>query len=397
MTKLITEDIYWVGADEHRQPLFENIHRVTEGVSYNSYLLLDEKTVLFDTVDWSVARQFLDNIQDVLNGRDLDYLVVNHMEPDHCACIEAILVKYPNAKIITTQKAYAFMGQFGYNVEGKVEIVGENDTKNFGKHTIKFILAPLVHWPETMVSYDETSKILFSSDAFGTFGALNGKLFYDEYENKIALLDEYRRYYTNIVGKYGPQVQSLLKKTSALDISMICPLHGPILRNDLAFFIEKYNLWSSYKPEENGVLVVYSSMYGNTESATKSFALKLQEIGVSNVEVFDVSNTEMSKLISLSFKYSHIVFGAVTYNAGLFPLLHNYVADMKALNLQNKTIGIIENGTWACTAGKNLKDIFATMKNMTILENIVTIKSALKDENLSQINALAEEIKNSMN
>lgn len=391
----ILEDIFLVGADEHRQPLFENLHPIPNGVSYNSYLLLDEKTVLFDTVDWSVCQVFLEKLTATLGDRELDYLVVNHMEPDHCACIDEVLLRYPSAKIITNAKAYAYMIQFGFDVSGRVEFVLDNETRCFGKHTIKFIFAPLVHWPEVMVSFDETTGVLFSADAFGTFGALNGKIFADEYTED--LIPEYRRYYTNIVGKYGQPVQNLLKKVSLLDVKMICSLHGPIIRKDFAKYIEKYDLWSSYTPEENGVLIVYSSMYGNTEKVAKLVAKNLNDAGVNSVEVFDVSSTDMSLLVANSFKYSHIIVASVTYNSDVFPLIHNYLADIKALNLQNRTIGIIQNGTWAITAGKIIRTHFESMKNMTILDNMITIKSAMNEQNYAEIQIFSNEISETLN
>lgn len=392
----ITNDIYFVGADEHNQQLFENLHPVKNGVSYNSYLLLDEKTVLFDTVDWSVAREFLDNIKLALDGRELDFLVINHMEPDHCACIEEVILRYPNIKIITNKKACEFMKQFGFDIDNRVEFVAENSEISFGKHTIKFIMAPMVHWPEAMVCYDLTEKILFSADAFGTFGELSGRKFLDEFSNQDEMICEYRRYYTNIVGKFGSSVQMLLKKVSNLEIEIICPLHGPVIRKDINILLEKYNLWSTYKPENQGVLIIYGSMYGNTESACKKFASELYKNGIKDVKVLDVSNTDMSTLVAESFRYSHIVLGSVTYNADLYPPMHNYLCDIKALNLQNRTFGIIENGTWAIVSGKKTKEIIETMKNMTILENIVTIKSKLNDSNNEQINLLINEIKNTL-
>ena len=313
----VVDDLYWVGGNDHRLALFENIHPIPNGVSYNSYLLLDKKTVLFDTVDWDACRQFLENVEHVLNGRDLDYLVINHMEPDHGASIEEILLRYPKVKIISTEKSFLLMHQFGFNVDGRTEEVKEGDTRCFGKHTITFVEAPMVHWPEAMVSFDVTNGVLFSADAFGSFGALDGKLFNDEVDFDRDWLDDARRYYTNIVGKYGPHVQALLKKAGTIDIKVICPLHGPVWRNDFGYLLDKYDKWSRYEPEETGVLIAYASMYGNTESAAQVLAAKLVEKGVKNVVVHDVSNTHVSYLISDAFKYSHIVLASVTYNLGI--------------------------------------------------------------------------------
>ena len=271
----VVDDLYWVGGNDHRLALFENIHPIPNGVSYNSYLLLDKKTVLFDTVDWDACRQFLENVEHVLNGRDLDYLVINHMESDHGASIEEILLRYPKVKIISTEKSFLLMHQFGFNVDGRTEEVKEGDTRCFGKHTITFVEAPMVHWPEAMVSFDVTNGVLFSADAFGSFGALDGKLFNDEVDFDRDWLDDARRYYTNIVGKYGPHVQALLKKAGTIDIKVICPLHGPVWRNDFGYLLDKYDKWSRYEPEETGVLIAYASMYGNTESAAQVLAAKL--------------------------------------------------------------------------------------------------------------------------
>jgi flavorubredoxin len=260
----ITEDIYWVGGSDRRLALFENIHPIPRGVSYNSYLLMDKKTVLFDTVDWSICRQFIENIQSLLKGKPLDYMVINHMEPDHAACIEEIILRFPEVKIVCTQKASLFMHQFGFAIDGKIMEVSEGDTMSFGKHVVAFVAAPMVHWPEAMVTFDTTSGVLFAADAFGSFGSLDGKLFNDEINFDRDFLDDARRYYTNIVGKYGPHVQDLLKKAGTIDIKIICPLHGPVWRNDLGYLLGKYDKWSRYEPEENGVLIVYGTMYGNT-------------------------------------------------------------------------------------------------------------------------------------
>ena len=388
----VLDDLYWVGADDHRLALFENIHPIPRGVSYNSYLLLDEKTVLFDTADWAVGRQFLENVQYVLNGRPLDYLVINHMEPDHGASIEEILLRYPEVKIISTEKAVMLMRQFRFPIDGKTEIVKEGDTRCFGAHTVTFVEAPMVHWPEAMVTYDTTNGVLFAADAFGSFGALDGKLFNDEVNFDRDWIDDARRYYTNIVGKYVPHVQALLKKASGIDIKMICPLHGPVWRTDLGYLIDKYDKWSRYEPEEKGVLIVYASMYGNTENAARILATKLVEKGLTNIAVYDVSNTHVSYLISESFRYSHIVLASVTYNLGMYPLMHNYLMDMKALNLQKRKVAIMENGSWAVKSGTRMQDFLEGMKQMEVLDTKLTISSALRDENLEEMDAFAERI-----
>jgi flavorubredoxin len=393
----VTEDLYWVGANDRRLVLFENIHPIPRGVSYNSYLLLDKQTVLFDTVDWSACRQFLENIEEVLQGRALDYLVINHMEPDHGASIEEILLRYPNAKIISTEKAFMLMRQFGFHIDGRMEEVKEGDTKSFGKHLVAFVAAPMVHWPEAMVTFDTTNGVLFAADAFGSFGALNGKLFNDEVNFDRDWIDDARRYFTNIVGKYGPHVQALLKKAGTIDIKIICPLHGPVWRNDLGYFLDKYDKWSRYEPEEKGVMIVYASMYGNTESAASALASRLVEKGVTNVVMYDVSNTHVSYLISETFRLSHVVLASVTYNLGIYPQMHNYLMDMKALNLQNRTFAIVENGSWACKSGTLMRDFLENeMRNITVLDEKLTLNSAMNEDNLPEMEALADSLIQSM-
>lgn len=394
----VTEDLYWVGANDHRLALFENIHPIPRGVSYNAYLLLDEKSVLFDTVDWSACRQLLENTEHLLQGKPLDYLVINHMEPDHGASIEEILLRYPDVKIVSTEKAFMLMRQFGFDVEGHELIEAhEGDTITFGTHTVTFVYAPMVHWPEAMVTFDVTNGVLFAADAFGSFGALDGKLFNDEVNFDRDWIDDARRYFTNIVGKYGPHVQKLLKKASTIDIKVICPLHGPVWRSDLGYFIDKYDHWSRYEPEEKGVLIAYASMYGNTEAAAQALAAKLCEKGMTNVHVYDVSNTHVSQLISETFRLSHVVLASVTYNLGIYPVMHNYLMDMKALNLQNRTIAIIENGSWACKSGDLMqKFIDEELKNMTVLNERLSLASALHPDKASELNALADGIIESM-
>ena len=396
----VTEDLYWVGANDHRLHLFENIHPIPRGVSYNAYLLLDEKTVLFDTVDWSVCRQLLENVEYLLGERSLDYLVINHMEPDHGASIEEILLRWPQVKIISTEKAFLFMRQFGFQVDGHELIeVKEGDSFSFGKHNVTFVAAPMVHWPEAMVTFDTTNGVLFSADAFGSVGALDGKLFADEVNFDRDWIDDARRYLTNIVGKYGPHIQLLLKKAGGIldQIKYICPLHGPVWRKDLGYFIDKYDKWSRYEPEEKGVLIAYASMYGNTEAAAQALAAKLCEKGVTNVWVYDVSNTHVSYLVSESFRLSHIVLASVTYNLGIYPVMHDYLMHLKGLNLQNRTFALIENGSWAPKSGDLMqKFIEDEMKNMTVLGDRLSVASALHPDKASELESLANSIVESM-
>ena len=389
----VTEDLYWVGGNDRQIELFENIFPLAKGVSYNSYLLLDEQTVLFDTADYAIGKQFIENVMSVLNGRNLDYIVVNHMEPDHCSLIGELLLHYPDVKIIGNAKTFPMIEQFfSFDLTGKTLTVKEGDTFCSGKHTFRFIMSPMVHWPEAMMTYDEKDKVLFSADAFGTFNALNGNLFNDELDFNREWLDEARRYYTNIVGKYGPQVQNVLKKASSLDIQMICPLHGPVWRSNLNFIIEKYNLWSRYEPEEKGVMIAYASMYGNTENMAEILAVMLAEAGVKNIHMHNIYKTHVSELISDSFKYSHIVLASPTYNNGIYPLMDNYLEDMKALSLQNRTIAVLGNGSWAPQATKLISAKIKEMKNMRLLEASVTIKSSLKEAQLEELNSLSRQI-----
>lgn len=392
----VTEDLYWVGGNDRRLALFENIHPIPRGVSYNAYLLMDKRTVLFDTVDWAVGRQFIENIEHVLDGKPLDYMVINHMEPDHGASIEEIILRYPKVKIISTEKAFMLMRQFGFSIDGLTETVTEGDTKSFGKHQVTFVSAPMVHWPEAMVTFDITNGVLFCADAFGSFGALDGKLFNDEVNFDKDWLDDARRYYTNIVGKYGPHVQALLKKAGGIDIKMFCPLHGPIWRKDLGYLIDKYDKWSRYEPEEKGVMIAYASMYGNTERAAEILASKLVERGMTNVVMYDVSKTHVSQLISETFRLSHVVLASVTYNLGIYPLMHNYLMDMKALNLQKRTFAIIENGSWACKSGTLMGEFLDNLKGMNVLDEKVTLMSAMTEDTEISMNALADSLIESM-
>ena len=392
----VTDDLYWVGANDHRTTLFENIHPIPKGVSYNAYLLLDEETVLFDTVDWSVCRQMMENLEYLLEGRELNWLVVNHLEPDHAASIEQVLIRWPNVKIISTEKGFMLMRQFGFHPDNHdIRIVAEGDTHSFGGHTVAFVAAPMVHWPEAMVTLDLTNGALFSADAFGSFIALDGKLFADEVNFDRDWIDEARRYLVNIVGKFGPPIQMLLGKAAPLmdKIKFICPLHGPVWRKDFGYFIDKYDKWSRYEPEEKGVLIAYASMYGNTEAAAQALAAKLCEKGVTNVSVYDVSNTHVSYLISEAWKYSHIVLASVTYNLGIYPVMHNFMTDMKALNLQNRTFALIENGSWASKSGDLMqKFINEELKNMTVLNERLSIASSMGADKAAELEVLADAI-----
>ncbi len=393
-TRKVTDSIYWVGGNDRRLALFENIFPIPRGVSYNSYVILDEKTALMDTADFSISRQFMENVAYALGGRDLDYMVIDHMEPDHCANIQMLKEKYPNVKIVGNAKTFQMIGQF-YDLdladEDKV-VVKEGDTLELGSHTLTFVMAPMVHWPEAMVSYEVSEKILFSADAFGSFGALDGRIFNDEIHFERDWMDDARRYYTNIVGKYGAQVQMLLKKASALDIRMICPLHGPIWRSDLNVLLTKYDQWSKYEAEEKGVLIIYGSMYGNTEGVAGALSVKLADAGVKEMAVYDVSKTHMSELIAEAFRYSHIVLACPTYNGGIYPPMDALLHDMKALNMSNKVFAVIENGTWAPASGRLMTAVLETLKGCCVLDTKVTVKSTLKPDKEAELDALCQAI-----
>lgn len=395
--KKVTDDLYWIGGSDRRLALFENVYPIPRGVSYNSYVLLDEKTVLLDTVDASISGLFFENLEYVLNGRTLDYLIVNHMEPDHCAVIGDVVRRYPDVKLVCNAKTVPMLKQFfNFPVEDRTVIVKEMDTLCTGKHTFAFVMAPMVHWPEAMVSYDTVDKILFSADGFGTFGAINGNLFADEVNFERDWLDDARRYFINIVGKYGVQVQNLLKKAATLEIKMICPLHGPVWRENLGWFIEKYDTWSSYKPEDQAVMIAYASIYGNTENAAEILASKLADKGVKNIAMYDVSVTDPSVIVSESFRCSHLVFAAPSYNGGIFTKMETVLSELKAHSLQNRTVAIMENGTWAPVAGRQMREIFAGMKNIELLEEGVTIRSAVKEAQEASLEALTEKIASSL-
>ena len=373
----ITDDLFYLGASDRRLALFESAFPIPRGVSYNSYLLLDEKTVLFDTTDRAVEPRFLENLAAALGDRRLDYIVVSHMEPDHSATLEDVLRRWPGTTVICNGKTAAMIAQFTCGREAdNVRLMKEGDTLCTGAHTLAFVMAPMVHWPEVMVTFDTTTGTLFSADAFGTFGALSGNLFADEVEFERDWLPDARRYYANIVGKYGTQVQALLRKAAKLDIRMICPLHGPIWRSHINWFVDKYQSWSRYEPEEKAVVIAYASVYGNTENAAAVLAGKLADAGVRNVAMYDVSVTHPSELVAEAFRASHLVFASTTYNAGIFVNMENLLHDLKAHNLQKRTAALIENGTWAPTAGGLMRELLSSMKDMTILEPSLTIKSA---------------------
>jgi len=383
----INNDLIYVGVSDRRTALFENIYPIPRGVSYNSYVLLDEKTALLDTADLTVSEQFFENVEVALNGRHLDYLIVNHMEPDHGALIAPLLLRFPQATVVCTAKAAQMMEQFFGSKPANLQAVKEGDTLSLGKHNLVFTMAPMVHWPEVMMTYDQTDKVLFSADAFGTFGALSGNIFADEVNFDRDWLDDARRYFVNIVGKYGQPVQTALKKAASLDIQMICPLHGPVWRNNLEYFIGKHDVWSRYEPEEKGVVIFYGSIYGHTEAAALRMGTLLAQRGVKNIKAYDASRTHVSKLVAECWRASHIVLAASTYNNGIFTPIENLLIDLKAHAFQNRTWALIENGTWAPQSGKLIRAMVEEMKDMTVLGDTITLKSAMQS---AQENDLAE-------
>lgn len=393
----VTENIYWISGNDRRLERFENMFPIPKGVSYNSHLILDEKTMVMDTVDQAIRMQYLENIKYLLNGRDLDYLVVNHMEPDHCGNIEDLLKIYPNMKIVGNSKTFKFFEQF-YNVSPSENYyeVKEGDVIDLGKHKIQFFNMPMVHWPEVMVAYEQTEKILFSADAFGTFGALNGNIFNDQVDFEGYYLSEARRYYTNIVGKYGAQVQIALKKLSGLDIKIIAPLHGPIWRDNLDYLLDKYNKWSSYTPEKQGVVIVYGSMYGNTENAANCIANKLAQQGVTDIKVYDVSKTHPSYIIADAWKYSNLVIASPTYNGGLYLVMDALLHEMASLNFQNRKVSILGNYTWATGALASIKERLSKMKDIEIIGNPLDINSSVKDNQEAALDEMVQEIVKSL-
>ena len=385
----VSKDTFYVGASDRRLELFENVYPLNNGASYNSYIILDKKTALLDTVDESVAGTFFKKVKDVLDGRPLDYLIINHMEPDHSATIEGLLLKHPETTIVCNDKILNMLKNYFEDLpQNKVQVVKELEVLDLGEHKLTFVFAPMVHWPEVMMTYDATTKTLFSADAFGTFGALSGNLFADEL---CFDFDEARRYYTNIVGKYGPQVQAALKKAATVKIETICPLHGPIWRKDISTILDKYQHWSTYEPEEKGVLVVYASVYGHTAEAASIVCDELAIEGIKDIHCYDVSKTDKSYLVSEAFKYSHLFILSTTYNAGIFTPMEEFVNDLKYHNFQNRKVAIVENGSWAPTAKNLLTSIFSTMKNITIIDKAVSIKSSLKENQLVDIKEMVQE------
>ncbi len=394
----IGKDLWWIGASDRRLAKFENSYAVPAGMSYDNYLLLDEKTCLLDGIDGAVSEQFFENLEYLLNDRDLDYMVVNHMEPDHCAVIPELFRRYPDMKLLGTAKTFQMMAQFfDFDAEPRAIKVKDNDILELGEHTLQFMTAPMVHWPEVMMALDTSNGTFFSADAFGSFGAMSGNIFADEVEWERDWLDECRRYYVNIVGKYGQQVMSLFKKLEGKEITKICPLHGHIWRKDLGVIIDLYKKWATYTPEKNSVAIFYGSVYGHTGNAADILSMKLAEKGIRDVRVYDVSKTDVSELTSVAFEYSHLVFASATYNMQIFDDMNVLLLELIHHNLSNRTVGIMENGSWAPAAGGLITKSVEEMKMMTILEPMVKIKSGVKDNNLEEIDALVEALVESLN
>ena len=380
----ITEDIRYIGVNDHQVDLFEGQYVVPSGMSYNSYAIMDEKVAIFDTVDRNFTAQWLDNIRTVLDGQKPDYLIIQHMEPDHSANIANFLKEYPDTTVVSSAKAFTMMGNFfGADCAPNRLVVGEGSTLCLGAHTLTFVTAPMVHWPEVIVTYDALDKVLFSADGFGKFGALDVEQDWD---------DEARRYYIGIVGKYGPQVQALLKKAAGLEISKICPLHGPVLTENLGHYLNLYNLWSSYQPEEEGVVVAYTSVYGNTKAAAELLAKSLSDAGCSKVVVYDLARCDMAQAVADAFRYSKLVLATTTYNADIFPFMKEFIHHLTERSFQNRTVAFVENGTWAPTAAKCMAKMLEGSKNLTFANTTVKILSALSDDSKAQIAALAEEL-----
>ena len=385
----LNDELYYLGASDRRLALFETAYPIPRGVSYNAYLIRDDTTVLMDTVDRSVAERFFENLEAALGDKALDFVVVSHMEPDHSATLDEVLRRYPDITVVCNTKTYVMLEQFLGKTPENVWVVSEGDTLETGRHTLTFMMAPMVHWPEVMVSFDTATGTLFSADAFGTFGALAGNLYADEVPFERDWLPDARRYYTNIVGKYGTQVTALLKKAAGLDIRMICPLHGPIWRTNIGWFIEKYQKWATYTPEDNAVLIAYASVYGGTENAANILADELAKLGVRGITMFDVSVTDLSEVVAEAFRCSHLVFASTTYNAGIFRNMETLLLDLKAHNLRKRTVALIENGSWAPTSGKLMRELIGSMRDMTILDETVSVKSAVSREDSSALRRLA--------
>lgn len=385
----VEKDIWWIGASDRRLALFENAYATPSGMSYNNYLILDDKTCLMDGIDDAVSRQFFDNLTKALDGRELDYMVVQHMEPDHCSCIPELLLRYPKLKIVGSQKAIQMIDQF-YHIKVDAIVVKEKDTLPLGHHTLNFFTAAMVHWPEVIVSFDTSTGALFSADAFGAFGAMSGNIFADEVDWEHDWKDEARRYYANIVGKYGVQTNALLKKLETLDVKMLLPLHAHLWRKDLDTIIDLYKSWASYTPEKKSVAIFYGSVYGHTGNAADILSMKLAELGVRDVKVYDVSKTEVSYLVSAAFEYPALVFASATYNAEIFDNMHTFLTDLKNHNLTGRTVGIIENGSWALSAKKKMTELLGTMKNMTLLEPMISITSSVDENTMAGLDDLAK-------
>lgn len=397
--RLICDNVYYLGASDRRLNRFENIFPLPNGVTYNSYLVKDDKTVLLDTVDKAIEKPFLENLEYALDGRKLDYLIITHMECDHAASLAEVLLRHPEVTLVGNAKTFALIEQF-FDFKGhyhKLE-VKDKETLDIGHHKFTFLFAPMVHWPEVMAVYEESNKMVFSADAFGTFGAFSGNIFSDEMNFFEEWLPEARRYYTNIVGKYGVQTVNLLKKLSDFEVNYICPLHGPIWRDKdlIAQFIEKYKIWASYAPEDNAVVIFYGTIYGATEDVATLLAGEIAKLGVKNIKMYDVSATDTSYLVSEAFRAKTLVFAAASYNAGLFPYMNILLDDLKEHSIQNRNVVLIENGSWALSAGKRMSDFISGMKNMTLLADTLSIKSSLKDEQLPVIYELARKIKDSL-
>ena len=374
----------YIGVNDKTLDLFESQYKIPNGVSYNSYVILDKKVAIMDTVDSRATDEWIANLEKTLDGRTVEYLVISHLEPDHSANIQNLIERYPDMKLVGNKKTFDMLPQFfDVDITGKTLLVAEGDELNLGDHTLQFFMAPMVHWPEVMVEYEKTEKILFSADGFGKFGALDVE---DEW------IDEARRYYLNIVGKYGSPVQVLLKKAATLDIKTICPLHGPILKENLSYYIDKYNTWSKYEPEEDGVLVAYASIHGNTANAAKKMASILEEKGAKKVVLFDLSRQDMSEAVTNAFIYDKLILAGATYDGGVFPCMEEFLLHLKSKNYQKRTVGIIENGSWAPMAAKTMEGILEKMRDLTICDSVVTIKSVAKEKDFENMRKLADEI-----
>ena len=393
----ISDSVIYVGADDKKLDLFESQYKIPDGVSYNSYVIKDSKMVVMDTVDNRATDMWFDNLEEAFAGKAPDYLVISHLEPDHAGNIQRFLMKYPDTIVVTNAKAFSMLPQF-FDLkldDSKKIVVKEGDTLNIGKHTLTFVMAPMVHWPEVMVAYEQAEKILFSADGFGRFGALNGNVIYDRAENDgddVSWAEEARRYFINIVGKYGPSVQALLKKAAALDIKTIAPLHGPVLKGNLGYFIDKYMTWSSYKAEHNGTVVAYASIHGNTAAAAKKFAELLKDAGEENVAVFDLSRDDMAQAVAKAFEYDKLVLAGITYDGVLMPCMEDYLYHLKIKNYQNRKAAIIENGTWGPVAANLIRKYLETMKQIEVCEQVVTIKSVMNDANEEQMKTVISQL-----